>query len=189
MNFKRIFSSIFAVILIMSVVSLSSCGDKTNKTNKTNETTDTENTENTDGKNVEENGVSDENNNTVSQESGEVYQMTAAEFKEKVFNYEGATEWNYVGDLPCVIDFYADWCGPCKMVAPIMEELAKEYKGKVIFYKVDVDKEGELSSVFGIQSIPSVLFCPKDNSQPEMSTGAMSKANYIEAIERTLGVK
>ncbi len=182
MSFKQIFSSIFAVILIMLVVSLSSCGNKKVKIDKTTDTQDTENV-------VDDNKKTEGNNNTVSQESGEVYQMTSAEFKEKVFNYDGAAEWNYVGDLPCVIDFYADWCKPCKMVAPIMEELAKEYKGKVVFYKVDVDKEGELSSVFGIESIPSILFCPQSGTQPEMSTGAMSKENYIEAIERVLEVK
>jgi len=182
MNFKQFFSSLFTVILIMSVVSLSSCENKKIKTDKTTDkTTDTENV-------VDDNKKTD-NNNTVSQESGEVYQMTSAEFKEKVFNYDATTEWNYIGDLPCVIDFYADWCKPCKMVAPIMEELAKEYKDKVVFYKVDVDKEGKLSSIFGIQSIPSVLFCPQSGTQPEMSTGAMSKENYIEAIKRVLEVK
>jgi thioredoxin len=91
-------------------------------------------------------------------------------------------EWKYEGDVPCVIDFYADWCKPCKMVAPIMDELAEKYKGQVDFYKVNTEKNRELSQVFGIRSIPSVLFCPADG-KPQMATGALSKENYIKTID------
>lgn len=108
-------------------------------------------------------------------------------FLEKVFNFEENKEWKFEGDKPAIIDFYADWCGPCKMVSPIMEELSKEYDGKVDIYKIDTEKEQELAAAFGIRSIPSVLFIPKDE-QPQMSVGAMPKEGYEKAIEDVLGV-
>jgi thioredoxin 1 len=88
--------------------------------------------------------------------------LTKQIFQEKVFDFEKNKEWKFQGELPCIIDFYADWCGPCKMVAPVLEELSKDYKGKVNVYKVDTEKEHELASVFGIRSIPSILFVPKE---------------------------
>ncbi|MBI5326312.1 MAG: thioredoxin [Ignavibacteriae bacterium] len=108
-------------------------------------------------------------------------------FLEKVFDFEKKSEWQFQGDKPCVIDFYADWCGPCKMVGPIMEELSKDYAGKVDIYKIDTDKEQELAAAFGIRSIPSVLFCPM-NDKPQMSVGALPKEGYMQAIEQVLGV-
>lgn len=111
--------------------------------------------------------------------------LTAESFKQKVFNYEINKEWKFEGTLPCIIDFYADWCGPCKMVAPILEELSEEFKGKVDIYKVDTEAEQELSAVFGIQSIPSILFIPK-SSQPQMMMGAMPKDTFIKAINEVL---
>ena len=84
--------------------------------------------------------------------------LTKETFQEKVFNYEKNKDWKFEGELPCIIDFYADWCGPCKMVAPILDELSKEYDGKINIYKVDTEAEQELSSVFQIRSIPSMLF-------------------------------
>ncbi len=118
-----------------------------------------------------------------SEEDGKVKVMTTEIFKEKVFNYDKNPEnWVFIGDRPCVIDFYADWCRPCKMVAPIMDELAEKYKGQVDFYKVDTEKNRELSQVFGIRSIPSVLFCPAEG-KPQMATGALSKENYIKTID------
>jgi thioredoxin len=111
--------------------------------------------------------------------------LTKQTFLEKVFNYETNKEWNYEGDLPCIIDFYADWCGPCKMVAPILEELAEEYKGKINIYKVDTEVEQELAGVFGIRSIPSILFCPADG-QPQMAQGALPKETFQKAIEDIL---
>ncbi|MBP7214920.1 MAG: thioredoxin [Candidatus Kapabacteria bacterium] len=114
--------------------------------------------------------------------------LTKETFLEKVFDYENNEEWTYKGNLPCIIDFYADWCGPCKMVAPIMEELSKDYAGKVNIYKIDTDEQTELAEVFGIQSIPSVLFCPVGD-QPRMAVGAMPKETYIQAIEEIFGVK
>ncbi|TAL70460.1 MAG: thioredoxin [Bacteroidetes bacterium] len=108
-------------------------------------------------------------------------------FLEKVFDFEKKSEWQFQGDKPCIIDFYADWCGPCKMVGPIMEELSKEYDGMVDIYKIDTDKEQELAAAFGIRSIPSVLFCPL-NDKPQMSVGALPKEGYMQAIEQVLGV-
>ena len=106
-------------------------------------------------------------------------------FLSKVFDYEKNKEWNFAGELPCLIDFYADWCGPCKMVAPILEELAEEYKGKINIYKVDTEEEQELAGVFGIRSIPSLLFCPKDGA-PQMAMGALPKDTFKKAIEDIL---
>jgi thioredoxin len=111
--------------------------------------------------------------------------LTKQSFLEKVFNYEVNKEWKFEGELPCIIDFYADWCQPCKMVAPILEELAKEYEGKINIYKIDTEAEQELAGAFGIRSIPSILFCPKEG-QPQMSMGALPKDSLKQAIEEIL---
>jgi len=111
--------------------------------------------------------------------------LTKDAFLEKVFNYEANKEWKFEGELPCIIDFYADWCMPCKMVAPVLEELAREYEGKINIYKVDTEEEQELAAVFGIRSIPSLLFCPKDG-QPQMAMGALPKESFKKAIEDVL---
>ncbi len=112
-------------------------------------------------------------------------QLTNDTFKEKVFNYEVNKEWKYEGDKPCIIDFYADWCGPCKKVAPVLEELAKEYDGKIIIYKVDTEKQKELAGAFGIRSIPSLLFIPV-TGQPQMSQGALPKEQFEKIIDEFL---
>ena len=111
-------------------------------------------------------------------------QLTTQEFKEKIFNYETEKDWKYEG-LPAIIDFYADWCGPCKMVAPILEELSNEYEGKLMIYKVNTDKEQELSAVFGIQSIPTMLFIGADG-EPMMQPGALPKHVLKQVIEEKL---
>jgi thioredoxin len=111
--------------------------------------------------------------------------LTKETFIEKIFNYEDNQEWKFEGKLPCLIDFYADWCGPCKMVAPILEELSKEYDGKINIYKVNTEDEQELSSVFGIRSIPSMLFCPLEG-QPQMAMGALPKNSLKQAINEIL---
>ncbi|MCK9304563.1 MAG: thioredoxin [Bacteroidales bacterium] len=112
--------------------------------------------------------------------------LTKEEFLKKVVNYEkNPTEWIYLGDKPALIDFYADWCGPCKAVAPVLEELAAEYEGKIHIYKVDTEKEQELASVFGIRSIPTLIFVPMGEN-PQMIQGALPKANLKEAIEQVL---
>ncbi len=111
--------------------------------------------------------------------------LTKETFLNKVFNYEANQEWKFEGELPCLIDFYADWCGPCKMVAPILEELSEEYKDKINIYKVDTEEQQELAQVFGISSIPSMLFCPKDG-KPQMAMGALPKQQLKQAINEVL---
>jgi len=108
-------------------------------------------------------------------------------FKEKVFNYESNKEWKFEGQVPCIIDFYADWCNPCKMVAPILEELSKEYAGRVNIYKINTDVERNLAGIFGIQSIPSILFVPI-SGQPQMAVGALPKESFKKAMSDIFGV-
>lgn len=114
--------------------------------------------------------------------------LTTEDFKKNVFNYETEKEWKYSGELPAIIDFYADWCGPCKMVAPVLEELAKEYSGKVTIYKVDTEVEQELAAVFDIRSIPTFLFIPKEG-RPMMQPGALPKNAFKQVIEEELILK
>lgn len=112
-------------------------------------------------------------------------QLTKETFLEKVFDYEKNKEWKFQGELPAVIDFYADWCGPCKMVAPIIDELSNEYEGKVNFYKINTEEQQELAAAFGIQSIPSLLFIPLDGS-PQMAAGALPKDTFKQVIDNEL---
>ena len=137
-------------------------------------------------------GRGNSNNNPVKEETmttegdGKVIHLTKADFLAKVYNFEkNPKEWKYEGDKPAIVDFYADWCGPCKMVAPILDELAKEYDGQIVIYKVDTEKEQELAGVFGIRSIPSILFIPMEG-KPEMAQGAMPKASFKKAIDEFL---
>ena len=113
--------------------------------------------------------------------------LTKEQFLTKVFNYEKNKDWKFEGELPCIIDFYADWCQPCKMVAPILEELSDEFKGKVNIYKVNTEQEQELAGAFGIRSIPSMLFVPQDG-QPQMAAGALPKDALEKAMGDVLGV-
>ena len=113
--------------------------------------------------------------------------LTKESFKEKVFNFELNKEWKFEGKVPVIIDFYANWCGPCKMVAPILEELQAEYGEKLNIFKVNTEEQQELSSMFGIQSIPSILFIPIDG-QPQMSLGALPKDTFKTAISDVLKV-
>lgn len=111
--------------------------------------------------------------------------LTKETFQEKVFDFEKNKEWKFEGELPCVIDFYADWCGPCQMMNPILEELSKEYDGKLNIYKIDTDKQQELAAMFGIRSIPSLLFVPKDG-QPQMASGALPISTMKNIINEQL---
>jgi thioredoxin 1 len=111
--------------------------------------------------------------------------LSAEQFKSDIFDYMTEKEWKYKGDKPAIIDFYADWCGPCKMVAPILEQLSDEYQDQLTIYKVDTEVEQELSSVFGIRSIPSILFIPMEG-RPMMQAGALPKQALQEIIQEHL---
>ncbi len=111
--------------------------------------------------------------------------LTQETFIEKVFDYKTSKEWKFEGKLPCIIDFYADWCGPCKIVSPILEELAAEYKDKITVYKINTETEQELSGAFGIRSIPSLLFIPTEG-QPQMTVGALPKEAMKNKINEIL---
>ncbi len=112
--------------------------------------------------------------------------LTKADFLSKVVNYEKNPEkWEYLGDKPAIIDFYADWCGPCKMIAPILEELAAEYEDQIYIYKIDTEAEQELAAAFGIRSIPTLLFVPMGEA-PQMAQGALPKDAFKQAINEVL---
>lgn len=114
--------------------------------------------------------------------------LTKETFLSKVFDYKKNKEWKYEGERPCVIDFYADWCGPCKIVAPVLEELANDYEGKLDIFKVNTEEQQELAAVFGIKSIPSILFVPLEG-QPQMAMGALPRETFIKAFKDVLGVE
>ena len=115
-----------------------------------------------------------------------VINLTYKEFIKKVWNFEKSPNtFKYEGKLPCVVDFYATWCGPCRKVSPIMERMAKEYDGKLIVYKIDVDQEPKLAATFGVRNIPTVLFIPKEG-QPSKQVGALSEQQYKQIIENNL---
>ncbi|MDX9782140.1 MAG: thioredoxin [Bacteroidales bacterium] len=112
--------------------------------------------------------------------------LTKAEFLKRVVNYEdNPNEWKYLGDKPAIVDFYADWCGPCKTLAPILEQLAAEYEGEIYIYKVDTEAERELASAFAIRSIPTMVFIPM-GEDPQVAQGALPRNVIKEAIEKTL---
>lgn len=115
--------------------------------------------------------------------------LTKDTFKSKVFDFENNKDWKFEGDVPVIIDFYADWCNPCKMVAPILEELQEEYgEEKLKIFKIDTEDQRELAAMFGIQSIPSLLFVPVEG-QPQMAMGALPKDTFVQAISDVLKVE
>ena len=123
-------------------------------------------------------------NGKQSASDGKVHSLTASDFRKKIMDYEShPEEWVFAGSRPAVIDFYTTWCGPCKMMAPVVESLAEKYAGKIDFYKVDIDQESELASVFGISSIPTFLFIPV-KGKPSVQMGAMQKEDFEERIDK-----
>lgn len=131
-------------------------------------------------------GNKESKNQNMKGENMEIIYLTKAEFLNKVYNYEANPDvWKYEGDKPCIVDFYATWCGPCKALAPVLESLAKEYEGKINIYKVDVDKEADLAAKFGIQSIPTLLWIPQ-SGKPTVTQGALPKAELKKMIDGAL---
>jgi thioredoxin len=125
------------------------------------------------------------NNKQTENKMGTI-ELTKADFLTKVMDFEkNPKDWVFLGKKPCIIDFYANWCGPCKMLSPILEELSHEYAGKVDFYKINTEEQQELAGLFGIQSIPSILFCPM-GEKPQMATGALPKETLKQAINEVL---
>ncbi len=127
-----------------------------------------------------------DNSETAAAAEGEVIALDKATFLRDVYNYEkDPTQWVYEGKKPCIIDFYADWCGPCRKVAPIMKEMAGKYKDQIVVYKIDVDKETELAQTFGISSIPTILFVPL-KGKPQLVQGAMPRSEVVKQVEEYL---
>lgn len=171
---KKVFYLIFAAILTMGLFACS--GKKSEKDKVTSK----------DGKETVQEEAALDSSTAV---TGEPIHLTKAEFLKKVVNYEvNSKEWKYLGDKPCIIDFWATWCPPCKAIAPVLNDLAKEYKGKIYVYKVDVDQEKELAQAFGIQSIPTLLFVPM-KGDPKAELGAISKDAMKDKIDNFMLIK
>jgi len=135
------------------------------------------------------NGMNGPDNKGPEIRDGVVNQMSAQMFTKLIWNYKtNPKEFSFNGDLPCIIDFYADWCRPCKMIAPIMEKFAKEYNGKIRVFRVNTDAEQELAQLFQIRSIPAVMFIPK-SGKPQMSVGAYPEEAYKKFINDMLLIK
>lgn len=161
---KRRITVILAVVFAITST-LIGCSNKGEKSSNTTETN---------------------NNKTEENMSKKTINLTRAEFLEKAANFEETPDkWVYLGDKPAIIDFYADWCGPCKMIAPILEELAAEYEGQIYIYKIDTEAEQQLAGEFGIRSIPTILFAPM-GEEPQMTQGALPKDTFKKVIEEVL---
>lgn len=161
----------FIIIALASVMVLASCNQNAGKS----------------GQKANDKEIKQELNSQITDNKmAKTINLTRADFLSKVANYEDSPEnWVYLGDKPCIIDFYADWCGPCKVVAPILEELAAEYEGQIYIYKVDTEAEQQLAADFGIRSIPTLLFCPVGEN-PQMAQGALPKDAFKQAISEIL---
>ena len=174
----------FLGLLVLSFVWLSSCGGAASPIKKPGTTvssTSTTATANSTTPSQPENNIT-----TPTGNEGAVVQLTKAIFLEKIYDFEkNPRNWTYKGDKPCVIDFYADWCRPCKMVSPILAELSEKYKGQIIIYKLNTDQEREIAQFFGIRSIPTLFFCPA-KGDPQMTQGALPKETYEKIISEVL---
>jgi thioredoxin 1 len=167
----KIMKTKITVIVLLSTLILVSCsGSKEDKKVVSDSTGQQDNTEK-----IVKNDVLPTNGN------GKVVYLNTQDFIQFIFDFRNEKDWKMKSTTPCVIDFYADWCRPCKMVAPIMDELSAEYRGKIQFYKVNIDMEEELANAFNIQSIPNIMMCPL-NGKPSNTPGAMSKSDYVRMI-------
>jgi len=169
------------ITLLPLIWLLTFCSPNNNQSkdvNKNNETVQKDNTQKT-------YDIQVSNSSTSNKPSGKVDYLTTEDFINKVFDYRNSTAWNYKGKVHCIIDFYAEWCGPCKRVAPIMEQLAQDYSKDIQFYKVDTDKEQDLARAFGIKSIPTIMICPL-NGDPVMAIGAYPKEEYQKMISQVI---
>ena len=174
----------FFGLIFLSIIWLSSCGG-TLKSDQAADSTDPKTGLTEQSLPVSEGNAANASTPPATGE-GNVVKLTKAMFLEQVYDYEkNPKQWTYKGDKPCIIDFYADWCKPCKMIAPIMTELSEKYKGEIVIYKVDTDVERELAQFFGIRSIPTVFFCPKEG-EPQMAQGALPKETYEKVITEVL---
>lgn len=133
---------------------------------------------------VKEDSAPNENNKTTMV----VSPLTAEEFRDKVFDYNASSEWKFKGSLPCIVDFSASWCGPCQRLAPLLDDIAQEYDGKINVYKIDIDQESEVAEQFGIQSVPTLIFCPMEG-KPRSSVGLLPKQAIVKTINEVLGVQ
>jgi len=172
------------VLIFLSVVWLSSCGGAATPEKIPGSVVTS--TSSTDEANTNSGAGTVGGITSSSTENTTVVQLTKAMFLEKIYDFEkNPKTWTFIGEKPCVIDFYADWCRPCKMVSPIMAELAEKYKGQIIIYKVNTDQERELAQFFGIRSIPTLFFCPS-KGDPQMTQGALPKDSYEKIITEVL---
>ena len=164
LNKKRLFFAVVVSAFLVTSLLLTGCTDKKEE-----------------AKTKAENTAKPVISSSTDSHQGAIH-ITKADFLKKVMNYEENTQvWNYLGDKPCIIDFYANWCGPCKIAGPILDELAIEYKDDIYVYKVNTEQERELAAVFGVQSIPTFLFCPQDGN-PQMSKGIAKTAEDTKAM-------
>lgn len=125
---------------------------------------------------------------SIAETGNAVVTLTNDSFRKLVFNYDANKEWKYEGDMPAIIDFYADWCPPCRQLSPLVEEIAKEYKGKIIVYKVNTDKEKELAQSVGISNLPTLLYIPAKGN-PQVTIGFVPKETIIKTISEVLLIK
>lgn len=171
---KRIFLMAYAIL----AVAITGCSQNKQKNNNGEGTAQ--------AKEIQQVGKKASSPSEAKAGDGKVNYLTTSDFKKKVMDYEKhPQEWVFEGDRPVIIDFYATWCRPCKMTAPVVEELAKDYQGKIDFYKVDIDKEQELAVTFGIRSIPTFLFIPV-KGKPTAQMGAMQKEDFEEIIKQVI---